>query len=82
MAKIALYGFGRIGRQFLRVALKDNLFVPQVIADIQDISLLGALFSVDTNYGRWHEEVKTADENFVIGGRTIPYQTSKLVNPD
>ncbi|MBO9584950.1 MAG: aldehyde dehydrogenase [Flavobacterium sp.] len=82
MAKIALYGFGRIGRQFLRVALKDNLFVPEVIADIQDINLLGALFSVDTNYGRWHEEVKTTDENFLIGGRTIPYQNSKLDIPD
>ena len=61
MAKIALYGFGRIGRQFLRIALKNNLFVPEVIADIQDIDLLGALFSVDSNYGRWHEEVKTAE---------------------
>jgi glyceraldehyde 3-phosphate dehydrogenase len=82
MAKIALYGFGRIGRQFLRVALKNNLFVPEVIADIQDIDLLGALFSVDTNYGRWHEEVKTADENFIIGDRQIPYKNSKLEIPD
>lgn len=82
MAKIALYGFGRIGRQFLRIALKNNLFVPEVIADIQDIDLLGALFSVDSNYGRWHEEVKTADENFIIGDRKIPYKNSKLEIPD
>lgn len=82
MAKIALYGFGRIGRQFLRVALKNDLFIPEVIADIQDIELLGALFSVDSNYGRWHEEVKTADENFIIGDRKIPYKNSSKEIPD
>lgn len=82
MAKIALYGFGRIGRQFLRVALKRELFIPEVIADIQDISLLGALFSVDTNYGRWHEEVKTTDESFVIGNRKIAYKNSSKEIPD
>ncbi|MFV8326250.1 type I glyceraldehyde-3-phosphate dehydrogenase [Flavobacterium sp. ZS1P14] len=82
MAKIALYGFGRIGRQFLRVALKNNFFVPEVIADIQDIDMLGALFSVDTNYGRWQEEVKTVDGNFIIGDKQIPYKNSKLEIPD
>ncbi|WP_296151631.1 type I glyceraldehyde-3-phosphate dehydrogenase [uncultured Flavobacterium sp.] len=82
MAKIALYGFGRIGRQFLRVALKNELFIPEIIADIQDIDMLGALFSVDTNYGRWHEEVKTSDGNFIIGDRKIPYKNSLKEIPD
>ncbi|PBJ10138.1 type I glyceraldehyde-3-phosphate dehydrogenase [Flavobacterium sp. ACN6] len=82
MAKIALYGFGRIGRQFLRVALQNDLFVPEVIADIQDIELLGALFSVDSNYGRWHEEVKTADSSFTIGGRQIAYKNSSKEIPN
>jgi len=82
MAKIALYGFGRIGRQFLRIALKNELFIPEVIADIQDIDLLGALFSVDTNYGRWHEDVKTSDGNFNIGDRKIPYKNSLKEIPD
>lgn len=33
MGKIAIYGFGRIGRQLLRAALQNGLFVPYSISD-------------------------------------------------
>ena len=33
MTRIAIHGFGRIGRSLMRVALKDNLFVPVSISD-------------------------------------------------
>ncbi len=82
MAKIAIHGFGRIGRTALRIALKNNLFVPASISDIKDLPTLGALFAVDTNYGRWHEEVKTTEHSFVIGGREIPYYDVTQSLPD
>ena len=64
MARIAIHGFGRIGRSLMRVALKDNLFVPVSISDIKDVPTLAALFEVDSNYGRWPEEVTTKDSCF------------------
>jgi len=73
MANIAIHGFGRIGRSLMKVALKRGLFVPVSISDIKDISTLAALFDVDSNYGRWAEEVRVKDSCFVIGGREIPY---------
>jgi glyceraldehyde 3-phosphate dehydrogenase len=73
MANIAIHGFGRIGRSLIKVALKRGLFVPVSISDIKDISTLAALFEVDSNYGRWTEEVKTKNSCFVIGDREIPY---------
>lgn len=76
MEKIAIYGFGRIGRQLLRIALQNNLFTPSYIADIKDVETLEALFSVDTNYGRWHEQTSTEGDTFVIGNRKIPYKNS------
>ena len=82
MSTIALYGFGRIGRQFLRVALKKQLFIPSVIADIQDAKLLSALFSVDTNYGRWDENVSAEENTLIIGDRKIPYVNSLKEIPD
>ena len=82
MARIAIHGFGRIGRSMLRVALKDNLFTPVSISDIRDIPTFAALFEVDTNYGRWPEEVKAADQGFVIGGREIRYFDSSKELPD
>ncbi|WP_200926364.1 glyceraldehyde 3-phosphate dehydrogenase NAD-binding domain-containing protein [Pedobacter sp. Leaf41] len=53
MKKIGIYGFGRIGRQFMRIALERSLFSPVAFADIKNIKTLEALFSVDTNYGYW-----------------------------
>jgi len=58
MTKIAIHGFGRIGRTALRIALETESFVPVAISDIKDPGTLAALFEVDTNYGRWREEVR------------------------
>ena len=69
MGNVAIHGFGRIGRTLLRIALKRNLFTPVSVSDIRDIPTLAALFEVDTNYGRWEEEVKPGDKGFTIGGR-------------
>ena len=76
MARISIHGFGRIGRSMLRAALQHDLFVPVSISDIKDVATLAALFEVDTNYGRWPEDVTTKDSRFVIGGREIPYVDS------
>ena len=82
MARIAIHGFGRIGRSLMRVALKDGLFVPVSISDIKDVPTLAALFEVDTNYGRWPEAVTTKDSSLVVGGREIPYFDSMKALPD
>jgi glyceraldehyde 3-phosphate dehydrogenase len=66
----------------MKVALKRDLFVPVSISDIKEVGTLAALFDVDSNYGRWHEEVTTKDSNFVIGGRQIPYFDSMIALPD
>jgi glyceraldehyde 3-phosphate dehydrogenase len=82
MGKVAIHGFGRIGRTLMRIALKENLFTPVSVSDIKDIPTLAALFEVDTNYGRWHEDVKAADNGFHVGGREILYFDSMKELPD
>ena len=82
MPRVAIHGFGRIGRSLMKVALKNDLFVPVSISDIKDLPTLAALFEVDSNYGRWSEEVATKDGFFVIGGREIPYFDSMKALPD
>ena len=82
MAKIAIHGFGRIGRSITKAALKNNLFTPASVSDIRDVPTFAALFEVDSNYGRWPEEVKAAENAFVIGGREIPYYNSMKELPD
>jgi glyceraldehyde 3-phosphate dehydrogenase len=82
MTRIAIHGFGRIGRSLMRVALKNQLFVPVSISDIRDLPTMAALFEVDSNYGRWPEAITTKDSSFVIGGREIPYFDSMKSLPD
>ncbi|GCE30104.1 glyceraldehyde-3-phosphate dehydrogenase [Dictyobacter alpinus] len=82
MSNIAIYGFGRIGRSMLKSALTRNLFIPVAIADIRDLETTAAVFQVDSNYGRWHEDVSTREDSFLIGGRNIPYIDSSKDVPD
>jgi glyceraldehyde 3-phosphate dehydrogenase (phosphorylating) len=82
MSKIAIHGFGRIGRSVLRVALKDGLFVPVSISDIKDAPTLAALFQVDTNYGCWHEPVGASADSISIGGREMRFVDSTQSVPD
>ncbi len=44
MKRIAIHGFGRIGRSTLQLALQRELFTPVAISDIKDVSTLAALF--------------------------------------
>lgn len=82
MGKVAIHGFGRIGRSALRVALRNNLFSPASISDIRDIPTFAALFEVDSNYGRWHEPVEARENSFVIGGREIAYYNTMNALPN
>ncbi|QYR20267.1 glyceraldehyde-3-phosphate dehydrogenase [Paenibacillus sp. sptzw28] len=82
MSKIAVFGFGRIGRQLLRVALLEKLFVPASISDIKDEATLAALFEVDTNYKRWHETVTGREGVIEIGDRSIRFINSAQEIPN
>jgi glyceraldehyde 3-phosphate dehydrogenase len=82
MARIAIHGFGRIGRSLMKAALKNNLFTPVSISDIAELPTLAALFEVDSNYGRWHEEVTTSGSSLAIGSRNIPYADAMRALPD
>ncbi|MCZ8519482.1 MULTISPECIES: type I glyceraldehyde-3-phosphate dehydrogenase [Paenibacillus] len=82
MGNIAIFGFGRIGRQLLRVALQKDLFVPLSVSDIKDEGTLAALFEVDTNYSRWHEPVSGQEGSFRIGDRSILFINSSKEVPD
>lgn len=76
MKKIAIYGFGRIGRQLLRISLDQKLSVPTAVADIKDLKTLTALFSVDTNYGHWKGKATSNDKGFVLNDHEIAYVDS------
>ena len=82
MGHIAIHGFGRIGRCTARVAIRNELFTPASISDIQPPDALAALFAVDTSYGRWPEPVTCRNGKIAVGDRDIPYVNTADVLPD
>lgn len=82
MGKIAIHGFGRIGRSALKAALKGQLFVPVSVSDIKDLPTLTVLFAVDTNYGLWPEPVSERGGTLVIGDREVRFVDSTQELPD
>ncbi len=75
--KIAINGFGRIGRMTLR-ALENKTNV-QVVAvnDLTDIKTLTHLLKYDTAHGRFPGEVLEDGENIIVNGRKIRLLSEK-----
>ncbi len=69
--KVAINGFGRIGRLIVRRAIDDQKLEFVSINDITDTQTLAYLFKYDSVHGKFGGEVKVEGENLVINGKTI-----------
>ncbi len=82
MSRVAVVGFGRIGRSAVKAGLSGKLFTPSVIADIVAADAMAPLFEVDTNYGRWPDPVHAEPDGLVIGDTTIAWFDARSGPPD
>jgi glyceraldehyde 3-phosphate dehydrogenase len=70
--RVAINGFGRIGRLVLRAALKRQAAIDFVaVNDITDAKTLAHLLHYDSVHGPWPERFEAADGGIRIGGKTI-----------
>jgi len=73
--KLAINGFGRIGRLFYRASLQDEKFNKNfdVVAlnDITDPKTIAHLLKYDSNFGTLREEVKYGQDFITVAGKTI-----------
>lgn len=76
MIRVAINGFGRIGRLALRVALKKHQKDLQIVAINTSGNMEPAgwahLFEYDSTYGRYPGNVSAAGETLVVDGAKIP----------
>jgi len=70
MTKIAINGFGRIGRPTFKIALARDLNIV-AINDLTDSKTLAYLLKYDSIYGCYEKEVSFDDENLIIDGKKI-----------
>ena len=72
MIKVAINGFGRIGRLVFRIMEEDPEFNVVAINDLTDAEQLAYLLKYDTNHGNYRVNEITSDENnIIIGNRKI-----------
>ncbi len=76
--KVAINGFGRIGRLVLRVmAQKPKIFDVVAINDLFDADMLAYMFKYDSTQGKFNGEVKAKGSAIVINGKEIPIIAEK-----
>ncbi len=69
--KVAINGFGRIGRNAFKIALNHPELEIVAINDLTDTKTLAYLLKHDSNYGTYQETVAFDDNNLIVGGKTI-----------
>jgi len=70
--KVAINGFGRIGRAMARIIMQRKGELELVaVNDLSDAKSLAHLFKYDTVMGRWEGTVEAKDSKLVINGKSI-----------
>ncbi len=69
--KIAINGFGRIGRNAFKIAFERSDLEIVAINDLTDTKTLAYLLSYDSNYGAYRHKVSHDDTGIIVDGQHI-----------
>jgi len=70
--KVAINGFGRIGRLLFRAAVEKNANIDfAAVNDIADAKTLAHLLKYDSVHGKINADVQVRDSNLVVNGKEI-----------
>ena len=77
MKKVAINGFGRIGRMCFRHMLTDNNIEVVAVNDLTDVKTLAHLLKYDSIHGRVNAEVSADGDFLVVNGKKIRVYAEK-----
>ena len=77
MTKVAINGFGRIGRNALKILMDRDDAEVVAINDITDAKTLAHLLKYDSSYGTYSKDVTAKDNSIVVDGKEIPIYAEK-----
>lgn len=75
--KVAINGFGRIGRQAFKIALEKKEIEITAINDLTSPEVLAQLLRFDSNYGIYNKQVGFDETNIIVDGNKIPVLAEK-----
>lgn len=77
MIKLAINGFGRIGRNAFKIAFERRDVKIVAINDLTDTKTLAHLLKHDSSYGTYDRDVKFDEENIIVDGEKIRVYAEK-----
>lgn len=77
MTKVAINGFGRIGRNAFKILSERGDAEVVAINDITDAKTLAHLLKHDSSYGVFNKEVVAKDNSILVDGHEIPVFAEK-----
>ncbi|MBI3486468.1 type I glyceraldehyde-3-phosphate dehydrogenase [Candidatus Daviesbacteria bacterium] len=74
MLRVAINGFGRIGRNAFKVALDKHSENLEIVAinDLTSPQVLAHLLKYDSAYRTWDKEVSSDEQNIIVDGKKYP----------
>ena len=69
--KIAINGFGRIGRLVFKIMMEDDFFDVVAINDLSNSEEMAYLLKYDTNHRGYNKDVSFDDEGIIVNGKKI-----------
>lgn len=75
--KVAINGFGRIGRNVFKVLFDRDDVEIVAINDLTDNATLAHLLKYDSNYGQYQHDVTADDDGIRVGGQAIKIFSEK-----
>lgn len=75
--RVAINGFGRIGRAFFRMAFAHPDFEIIAVNDLGNLENLAYLLKYDTAYGRSPFTIETKEGHIVVDGRDVAFLSEK-----
>ncbi len=76
--RVALNGFGRIGRDVVRIIFEENRGIDLVaINTLGDINMNAHLFKYDSLYGKFEGEVEAKEDHLLINGKKVNFYSER-----
>lgn len=77
MVKVAINGFGRIGRNVFKILLERHDAQIVAINDVTDAKTLAHLLKYDSSYGTYDKKVSACENSITVNSREIPVFAEK-----
>ncbi len=75
--RLAINGFGRIGRHSAKIALENPNIELVAVNDLGDAPTLANLLKFDTIYGKYSKSVEVSGDSIIVDGRSIKVLSQK-----